>query len=52
LSQVDGLIGRTLTTSDGSISGTVASVRIISGGAVAVLENGTQVQLGEGVEIS
>lgn len=52
LSQVDGLIGRTVTSSDGTVSGKVASVNIITGGAVAVLENGSFVPLGEGVKIS
>lgn len=52
LTQVDGLIGRTVTTADGEISGKVSSVRIITGGAVAVLEDGTQLLLSEGVEIS
>jgi flagellar basal-body rod modification protein FlgD len=52
LSQVDGLIGRTVTSPDGSISGKVASVNIITGGAVAVLEDGSFVPLGAGVKIS
>ncbi len=52
LSQVDGLIGRTVTSSDGQTSGKVASVNIITGGAVAVLEDGSKVTLGEGVKIS
>jgi flagellar basal-body rod modification protein FlgD len=52
LSQVDGLIGRTITSDDGSINGKVASVRIVSGGTVAVLENGDQVLLGAGLKIT
>jgi flagellar basal-body rod modification protein FlgD len=52
LSQVDGIIGHTITTVEGDISGKVASVRVITGGAVAVLENGTEVLLDAGVEIS
>ncbi|WP_072370943.1 flagellar hook assembly protein FlgD [Hyphomicrobium sp. NDB2Meth4] len=54
LNQIDGIIGRTVTatTDDGTISGKVESVRIISGGAVAILEDGTRLLLGEGVEIS
>ena len=52
LSQVDGIIGHTLTTLDGGTTGKVASVQIYSDGSVAVLEDGTQVLLGEGVEIS
>jgi len=52
MSQANGFIGRTVTSADGSVSGKVESVRIVSGGAVATLENGGQVQLGEGVEVA
>src|SRR5687767_4304809 len=33
LAQADGVIGRTVTSADGSVSGQVESVRIVSGGA-------------------
>jgi flagellar basal-body rod modification protein FlgD len=52
LSQADSVIGRTVTSADGEITGKVASVRIVDGGAVAVLANGSEVQLGSGVTIS
>jgi flagellar basal-body rod modification protein FlgD len=52
LIQADGLIGRTVTSSDGKTSGEVASVRIISGGAVAVLTNGKEVPLDAGITVS
>ena len=52
LSQADSVIGRTLTSADGNTSGKVASVRIIDGGAVAVLQNGKEVELGSGVTIA
>jgi flagellar basal-body rod modification protein FlgD len=52
MSQADSVIGRTLTSADGEISGKVASVRIIDGGAVATLENGQEITLGSGVRIS
>jgi flagellar basal-body rod modification protein FlgD len=54
LTQADGLIGRTVTatTDAGKVTGKVASVHIISGGAVAVLEDGTKLLLSDGVEIS
>jgi flagellar basal-body rod modification protein FlgD len=55
LSQAESLIGRTasFTSSDGqSTTGKITAVRIIQGGAVATLENGTQVQLGPGITIS
>lgn len=52
LSQADGIIGRTLTTEDGSISGEVKAVRIVNGGAVADLATGKSVVLGPGVVIT
>ena len=52
LAQVDGLIGHTITTADGTISGKIASVQIYTDGSVAVLEDGTKLVLGEGVAIS
>jgi len=52
LQQIDGIIGRTLTTADESISGKVKSVWIYDEGAVAELEDGTRVLLGPGVNIS
>jgi flagellar basal-body rod modification protein FlgD len=52
LSQADAVIGRTLTSADGTISGTVVSLRIASDGAVAKLADGTELALGAGVTIS
>lgn len=52
LSQVDGIVGHTVTSADGDVTGKAVSVRVISGGAVAVLDNGSEVMLGEGVVIS
>lgn len=52
LSQAEGLIGRTVTSADGTISGTVEAVKIITGGAVAILEGGEEVELGAGIQIS
>ncbi|MEJ2228469.1 MAG: flagellar hook assembly protein FlgD [Alphaproteobacteria bacterium] len=52
LAQADNLIGHTITSADGRTSGVVASVSAIDGGAVAMLENGSQVVLGSGVQIS
>jgi flagellar basal-body rod modification protein FlgD len=52
LSQAEGLIGRTVTSSDGSVSGKVEAVKIITGGAVAILEGGAEVELGAGIKIS
>ncbi len=52
LSQADGLIGRTVTTMDGSISGKIASFTVMNGTAVAILEDGKMVAIGEGVVVS
>jgi flagellar basal-body rod modification protein FlgD len=52
LSQADGIIGRTITSADGSVSGEVTALRIVSGGAVAVLEDGSEIAIGEGVTIT
>lgn len=52
LSQADSVIGRTVTSADGSISGKATSLKVVSGGSVAVLENGTELPLGDGVTIS
>ena len=52
LSQAESMIGRTLTSADGSVSGVVASVNILSSGSVAQLQDGTRVPLGPGITIS
>ena len=52
LSQADGIIGRTLTSEDGSVSGKVTAVRIVNGGALADLDSGKSVVLGPGVIIT
>jgi flagellar basal-body rod modification protein FlgD len=52
IAQAGSLVGRTVTSQDGSISGLVSSVKIVSGGAVAVLDSGHQIPLGAGIIIS
>ncbi len=51
LSQADALIGRNITSADGKLSGTVASVKLYSDGIVAVLESGKEIVVGPGVVI-
>ena len=51
LSQVDGVVGRTIVSADGSVVGTVAALRVVSGGSVALLQDGREVTLGPGVTI-
>ena len=52
LSLADAVIGRTVTSADGTVTGKVASVKITSEGPVATLENGDTLALGAGVVIS
>jgi flagellar basal-body rod modification protein FlgD len=51
LSQVDGIVGRTIVSADGAIIGKVAALHVVSGGAVAILEDGREVPLGPGITI-
>lgn len=51
LSQVDDIVGRTIVSADGAVAGKVMALRVISGGAVALLEDGREVPLGAGVTI-
>lgn len=52
LDNADAIIGRTITSYDGTVSGTVSSVKIYSDGAIATLSDGQEVVLGAGVTIS
>ena len=52
LSQADSVIGRTVTSADGKISGQVASVMITSEGAIAKLSSGANILLGPGITVS
>jgi flagellar basal-body rod modification protein FlgD len=52
LSQADSVIGKTVTSADGTVSGPVVSVQVASTGLTAFLQNGQSVQLGNGVTIS
>lgn len=51
IGQANGLIGRTLTSSDGSVSGKVVSVRILDSGMVAELANGKTIDLVNGIKV-
>ena len=52
LAQADSLIGRTVTSADGRVSGIVESVQILSSGSQARLKSGDQIFLSAGVTIS
>jgi flagellar basal-body rod modification protein FlgD len=51
LSQADAVIGRTLTSADGAISGRVASVTLTKSGVMATLEGGAQMLVADGVQV-
>ncbi|WP_157016378.1 flagellar hook assembly protein FlgD [Mesorhizobium xinjiangense] len=52
LDQAGALIGRTITSADGEVSGEIAKVQIYSDGVMAVLQDGTELVVGAGVTIS
>jgi flagellar basal-body rod modification protein FlgD len=52
LQQAGSIIGRTLTTPDGTITGVIEQVRVLDDGIVAVLDSGEQVVVTGGVTIS
>ncbi|KQT56969.1 flagellar basal body rod modification protein [Methylobacterium sp. Leaf456] len=52
LDQADAIIGRTITSDDGTVSGIVESVRVTSDGAVAKLKDGREMLLASGISIS
>lgn len=52
ISQAESLIGRTITSPDGEITGTVTEVKVYDDGLIAVLDTGEQIIVGGGVTIS
>lgn len=52
LSQATSLIGHSISSLDGEVSGIVKEVRLFSDGMVAVLESGEQVLVGPGISIT
>jgi len=51
LTQATGLIGREVASPDGSVSGKVASIKVVDTGAVATLADGRTLPIGPGVTI-
>jgi flagellar basal-body rod modification protein FlgD len=51
ISQASTMIGLTLTSADGSVTGTIASVKVASNGATAVLTDGNEVPITSGVTL-
>ncbi|SOE18194.1 flagellar basal-body rod modification protein FlgD [Hoeflea halophila] len=52
LSQAGSMIGRTLTSADGTISGEIEQVKVYADGLMALLKTGEQVPISAGVTIS
>jgi flagellar basal-body rod modification protein FlgD len=52
LSQADSMIGRTASSTDGTTSGVVKSVRIDSNGVVATLDSGLTLNVSSGIVLS
>ncbi|MFC6489976.1 flagellar hook assembly protein FlgD [Nitratireductor sp. GCM10026969] len=51
LSQASGLVGREITSADGTVTGVVSEVKLYADGVVATLEGGEEVIVGPGVVI-
>ncbi|MEX3007045.1 flagellar hook assembly protein FlgD [Hoeflea sp. TYP-13] len=52
IGQAGSLIGRTITSADGSVTGTVEKVELYDDGIVAVLDTGEKVVVGAGMTVS
>lgn len=52
LTMADGLLGHTITSADGKVTGVVKSLKIVSGGLIATLDNGKEIAITEGIKIS
>lgn len=51
LSQASSIIGKHVTSADGTVKGVVAEVKLYSDGIIAVLENGKEVLVQPGVKV-
>jgi flagellar basal-body rod modification protein FlgD len=52
ISQASTMVGLTVTSADGSVSGVVSAVRIDSSGSTAILQNGQEIPIDAGVTVS
>ena len=52
LGQAEGLIGRTVTSADGSVSGVATSAKIGADGVIAILGDGRELPMVQGVTVS
>jgi flagellar basal-body rod modification protein FlgD len=51
ISQANSILGRTVTSADGSVTGVVQQVKLATNGVIAVLEGGTEVVMQNGVVV-
>lgn len=51
ISQANAIVGHSITSADGAVTGEVVSVKIDSAGATATLRDGRTVEIGAGVSI-
>ena len=51
ISQANSLIGRTVTSADGTVTGKVVSVQILDDGMVADLQDGKKINLTTGIKV-
>ena len=51
LSQADALIGHSVTSADGAVTGTIRTIEISDAATIAILEDGRRLALGSGVTI-
>jgi len=52
LTQAEAMIGRTVVSADGTVSGQVVAVKVTSDGPVALLDNGQELPIGAGITIA
>lgn len=51
VTQADSILGRTVTSADGAVTGVVDQVKLASNGVIAILEGGTEVVMQAGVTV-
>ena len=52
LTQAEAMIGRTVLSADGTVSGQVVAVKVTSDGPMALLHNGSEIMIGAGITIA
>lgn len=52
IEQANQLIGRTVTSNDGTVTGKVVSVKITNEGLIAKLDNGKELKISPGISVS